>query len=139
MAFVPTQHWQVEALKDLTETELSYQEIADKHRRSRSTILKLAKVAKVKRPEGVSNSRRRGKAIERDPLTAIHRMIGIRISLYPDREELKNILRISWERLRLMELGIHDYTLQELMQLQEVLDMSLAEILTPPKALKAIA
>lgn len=137
MAFTPNLPWHHLVLEDLRTTTLTYAQLAQKFRRSPDTIYRIARDAGIIRPVGVPQHQ--PKACEEDPQTSIHRMIGIRLSGYPNRQALVEKLGCSWPKMRRMELGVHDYTLNELLTIQEVLGIPLVDLITLPKPLKATA
>lgn len=124
--------WHADAIKDLEETNLSYQEIADKYGRDRDTIIKLKNRYKLTRKLPPRKGPRR--VIDRKELSPLHRAVGIRLSLYRgDRSyaEVAQSIGVSALALRYMELGIHDITLAQLQRISELLGQSISELITP--------
>lgn len=124
--------WHAAAIKDLTETDMSYQEIGDKYGRSRDTIIKLKNRYRLTR----KHPPRRGiaKLTERSELSSTHRAVGIHLTLYRDGRNFSEVapdFGVSAVVLRYMELGIHEFTLSQLQKISDVLGRSIPELITP--------
>ena len=135
MTFEPQLEWQKQAINELLNTSLSVAEIAAKHKRSRATIITLMRRAGISRTTQAPTGLR--PVEELSPLSPVHKSIGIRISLYPDRNELRDKLGIGFRRFKQMEMGVHDFTLSELYQLKEALQLTIEDLVAPSKVLKA--
>lgn len=126
--------WHAHAIKDLSETSLSYNEIAKRVGRSRDTIIKVRRKYRIERPVQPksgprSNSDAKGQSI-------MHRAIGVRLTLYRDGKafsEIADLLMISRATLKKMEMGAHDFTLNQLQAIADLLGADLASLLTPFK------
>lgn len=126
------QDWQALAVKDLTETDLSYEEIGKKYGRDRDTIIKLKRLHKLTRKLPSRKGPR--KITERRELSAAHRAVGIRLGLYradSSYAEVAERIGVSAIALRYMELGIHDLTLAQLLKISELLGQSISELTSP--------
>lgn len=112
-------------------TTMSFAEIGRKYNRHRSTVAILAKAVGATR-DGV------GRGItplaEASPLSIQHRRLGVRITrelgeMTP--KEAADRLGISVIRLRQMELGVHDFTLLEMLKLEKFLGIEMSEMILP--------
>ena len=118
-------NWQVNALKDLWTTRLSYQEIADRYGRSRSTVIALAREHNVARLNGKKGS-------AKTALSKEHVALGLKISLHRDTQsysEMGEELGVSRHVVRMMELGYHDFTLTQLIKLSNIMGQNLDQLI----------
>lgn len=124
--------WQASAILDLRETDLSYQEIANKYGRDRDTIIKLKKASGVVRKMGPRKGSRPATAAKQ--LSPAHRSLGVRLSLYRGMRtynEIAQELNVSGYVVRRMEYGLHDFTLTQLQRLSTVMGQSIETLLAP--------
>lgn len=79
--------------------------------------------------------RRRGKLIEKDPLSKLHVQIGQDIAYYRSKlglgpKAFAAHAGMSKERLRAIELGIYNLTLVDLAKLAKIIDVPMSELTT---------
>ncbi len=140
------QDWRELAIKDLTDTDLSYDEIGQKYGRDRDTIIKLKRLHNLTRKLPPRKGPR--KITDRKEISSAHRAVGIRLSLFRGERsyaEVAERIGVSALALRYMELGIHDLTLAQLLKISELLGQSISELTSPftvgsaPKPTRKIA
>lgn len=125
--------WKQSAIRDLEETDLSYQEIGAKYGRHRDTIIKLKRSEGIVRKKAV---RKTGpnKAADMKQISLAHRALGVRLTLYRgirNRSDLAKELNVSRYVVSMMEIGTHDFKLSELLKISSVLGLSITEMIEP--------
>lgn len=74
---------------------------------------------------------------EQKPIGQTHLRVGLKLSRYREVDhdmtctELANVLNTNRVTARLMELGIHDFKLSELITIAEVVGISLPDLIDP--------
>lgn len=124
--------WQLEAIEDLKNTDLSYQEIGIKYGRHRDTIIKLKGATNTVRSQRPMNGPR--KVALADAISPEHRTLGIRLTLFRANRpmaELSKELNVSRIILHQLELGTHDPSLSRLQRISEVMGVPIATLLSP--------
>ena len=125
--------WDIEA-QEMFKNGGSYSEIAAAVGRDKSAITKMAKERKWVRTKTAKSGRKAFKdcAVK----SAIHRSIGIRIAMHRVLEQenvtqLGKRLKKSRVTVSHMEQGFHDFTLNEISQIADLLDTNLMDLLLP--------
>jgi hypothetical protein len=127
-------NWKAGLQFDFENLGLTYTELSDKYGRSRSTIINLIKknkwVQKVpSRTNGVPFNTEK-------PISPMHSSIGHKINHHRTLELQQTPtvyadgLRTNRVQLRRMELGIHDFTLQQLNRISQKLGIPLKDLMT---------
>jgi len=130
--------WHAAALEDYQHSGMSFDALAKKYGRSRDTLIKLVKTHDVQRCTPLARPGR-GKMLDLEPLSEVHKYIGVRINYYRtvqnnwQYKELGQLIHASWWLLRKMEQGSHDFTLTEIKQISDLLGVPVDELLSPPQ------
>lgn len=125
--------WHKACLEDLETTSLSYAEIGKKYGRARDTIIKLKHHYNVTRKNPPANYGQR-KPETLVSLSEQHRALGSRLTVYRANKtysQVGEVLGVSRHIVKLMELGAHDFTLNQLMRISEVLGMEINQMIAP--------
>jgi len=128
--------WHSAAVYDLTNTDLSYDEIARKYGRHRDTIIRLKNQYNVTRKLPARKGHLR--TIDREAIDPQHRTVGIKLTMHRgsrSHSEMAELVGVSIPVLRNMELGLHAFTLAQLTRISKVTGLSLNELITPVSVL----
>lgn len=131
--------WQEQALWDLQNTAMSYQDIATKYGRDPDTIRKLKerhhiiKMRKKPGPKSIANSA---------PLSAFHKALGINVGLYRAQknltiQEVAHLLNVSSQLVRYIEAGIEDPSLSLILRVCSLIELDLEAVLRPHRVPRA--
>lgn len=120
-------------LADLQAGELSYTEIAEKYGYSRSGIVKFAYRNGIVRSK-TEIPRRGPKKHSTMPISALHKAIGgkllmQRIKLGLHAQGYGELMGRTKFKVRNMELGLHDFTLSELREIAEEVELPLEDLI----------
>lgn len=121
--------WEKQAQDLLQNSTLSYKQIGERVGRSRDSVVKFCSEQKIKRPSNRMKGHVGWSQIPK--LSPKHVALGLRITRYRNDvsvTELASRLGVSSYVLRMMEYGLHDFTLSQLMKLSEAMDMSLDKL-----------
>ena len=124
--------WQIECLKDLQDTSLSYRELAAKYKRSIDTVTKLKRRFDVERPARAKSGPPSLNSIA--PLSPGHLALGIRLNVYRGSKsytEIGDMIGASRAAVRHMERGIYEVTLTHLMAISKMLGVEIPDLLVP--------
>jgi hypothetical protein len=125
--------WHKACLEDLENTSLSYAEIGRKYGRARDTIIKLKNHYNVTRKNPPENYGQR-KPDTLSSLSDQHRALGSRLTVFRANKtysQVGDLLGVSRHIVKLMELGAHDFTLNQLMRISDVLGMEISQMIAP--------
>lgn len=127
------QNWRDAAIDDLENTSMSYDEIARKYGRSTMAVMKLRERANIIRAK--PNMRRGPRKFEEArSLSSHHRAVGSRLTIARANTPVRDFadrLGVSVYVLRAMELGIHDYTLSELLRISDLVGRTMEDLINP--------
>ncbi|CAH2404978.1 hypothetical protein [Mesorhizobium ventifaucium] len=133
--------WQEPALQDLQNSGMSYAEVGKMYGRSRATIIKLARLHELIRRVPISRT-----GLQRDAdkavISSYHRGVGLKVALLRKGRtysEIAEELGVNRYVARTMELGVHEFTLSELMVLSERLGMGFDQMVIPPQLALSLA
>ena len=132
-SFDPKSEWVKAALDDLENGDLSYEELAKKYGRSRSAMQKLKTQFNIKRKLGSRFVGMR-KTAELKSLSPEHRSIGMKLTVYRGPRLVRQLaaeLGVSPHRAKMMELGIHDFSLEQLKLIASLLKVTIQSLVAP--------
>ena len=127
--------WHPGAIYDLTNTTMSYDQIARKYGRTKDTIVKLKKKMNITRPAGLLKGAQAARFLE--PIDQMHRNVGIHVTIFRGNmqpAQMAELLGVSTRVLRKIEIGSQEITLLQLSRIAKILNKSLAQLITPYEA-----
>lgn len=133
--------WEIQAHHDYLHSGDSVATIAKRYGRSPSTLWKKI-TGSWGNPErltpGVSRGGRK-KLSDQKPISARHQTVGAKLNYYRtvtkdmNLTQLGDVLGTNRFKVRQMEVGVHDFTLQELETISEIVDIPVLELIKPPQ------
>lgn len=113
----------------LQTTTLSYKQVGERVGRSRDSVVKFCRENKIKRPSNKLKGHPKWADVPK--LSPQHVALGLRVTLFRNTvsvSELANRLGISSYVLRMIEYGLHDVTLSQLIKLSNIMGQNINQL-----------
>lgn len=122
--------WEKQAQPLLETTTLSYKQIGERVGRSRDSVVKFCHEQKIKRP--TNKLRGHPKWADIPKLSPEHVALGLKVTLYRNNiavSEMASRIGISSYVLRMIEYGLYDVTLSQLVKLSIIMGQTVTQLI----------